>query len=42
MKTQQNQKEKTHIPMYDSKELQRYYKEYIPIAQIENGKVLVR
>lgn len=26
------------IPMYDSKELQRYYKEYIPIAQIENGK----
>lgn len=29
------------IPMYDSKELQRYYKEYIPIAQIENGKVLV-
>lgn len=29
------------IPMYDSKDLQRHYKEYIPIAQIENGKVLV-
>lgn len=29
------------IPMYDIKDLQRYYKEYIPIAQIENGKVLV-
>lgn len=29
------------IPMYDSKDLQRIYKEYIPIAQIENGKVLV-
>ncbi len=29
------------IPMYDSKQLQRYYKEYIPIAQIENGKALV-
>ena len=29
------------IPMYDSKELQRYYKEYIPIVQIENGKVIV-
>ena len=29
------------IPMYDSPELQRYYKEYIPIAQIEEGKVLV-
>lgn len=29
------------VPMYDSKELQKYYKEYIPIAQIENGKVLV-
>lgn len=29
------------IPMYDNPELQRYYKEYIPIAQIENGKVLV-
>lgn len=29
------------IPMYDSPELQRYYKEYIPIAQIEDGKVLV-
>lgn len=27
--------------MYDSKDLQRHYKEYIPIAQIENGKVLV-
>lgn len=29
------------IPMYDSKELQRYYKEYIPIVQIENGKLIV-
>lgn len=29
------------LPMYDSHDLQRYYKEYIPIAQIENGKVLV-
>ncbi len=29
------------IPMYDSKDLQRRYKEYIPIAQIENGEVLV-
>lgn len=29
------------IPMYDKPDLQRYYKEYIPIAQIENGKVLV-
>lgn len=29
------------IPMYDSKELQRYYKEYIPIVQIENGKIIV-
>lgn len=29
------------IPMYNSKELQRYYKEYIPIVQIENGKVIV-
>ena len=29
------------IPMYDRKDLQRHYKEYIPIAQIENGKVLV-
>lgn len=29
------------VPMYDSKELQRYYKEYIPIVQIENGKVIV-
>lgn len=29
------------IPMYDSKDLQRYYKEYIPIVQIENGKVIV-
>lgn len=29
------------IPMYDKPELQREYKEYIPIAQIENGKVLV-
>lgn len=28
------------IPMYDSKELQRYYKEYIPIVQIENEKVI--
>ena len=27
--------------MYDSKDLQKYYREYIPIAQIENGKVLV-
>ena len=25
------------VPMYDSRELQRYYKEYIPIVQIENG-----
>ena len=33
--------DKVIIPMYDSKDLQRYYKEYIPIAQIENGKVLV-
>lgn len=32
---------KVIIPMYDSKDLQRLYKEYIPIAQIENGKVLV-
>ena len=23
--------------MYDKPDLQRYYKEYIPIAQIENG-----
>ena len=29
------------LPMYDSKDLQEYYREYIPIAQIENGKVLV-
>ena len=29
------------LPMYDSKELQRYYKEYIPIVQIENGKIIV-
>lgn len=29
------------VPMYDAPELQRYYKEYIPIAQIENGKILV-
>lgn len=29
------------IPMYDSPDLQRNYREYIPIAQIENGKVLV-
>lgn len=29
------------IPMYDSIDLQIYYKEYIPIVQIENGKVLV-
>jgi len=29
------------VPMYDSKELQRYYKEYIPIVQIEKGKVIV-
>ena len=29
------------LPMYDSKDLQRNYKEYIPIAQIENGNVLV-
>lgn len=29
------------LPMYDSKDLQKYYREYIPIAQIENGKVLV-
>lgn len=29
------------FPMYDSKDLQRNYKEYIPIAQIENGNVLV-
>ena len=27
--------------MYDSKDLQRYYKEYIPIVQIECGKVIV-
>lgn len=27
--------------MYDNKELQRYYKEYIPIVQIENGKIIV-
>ncbi len=33
--------DKVIIPMYDSKDLQRHYKEYIPIAQIENGKVLV-
>lgn len=33
--------DKVVIPMYDSKDLQRHYKEYIPIAQIENGKVLV-
>ena len=32
---------KVVIPMYDSKDLQRYYKEYIPIAQIEYGKILV-
>lgn len=29
------------IPMYYNKDLQRQYKEYIPIVQIENGKVLV-
>ena len=29
------------LPMYDSKDLQKYYSEYIPIAQIENGKVVV-
>lgn len=29
------------VPMYDNRELQRYYKEYIPIVQIENGKVIV-
>ena len=33
--------EKVVLPMYDRKDLQRHYKEYIPIAQIENGKVLV-
>ena len=33
--------EKVVIPMYDRKDLQRHFKEYIPIAQIENGKVLV-
>lgn len=33
--------EKVVIPMYDRKDLQRHYKEYIPIAQIENGEVLV-
>lgn len=33
--------DKVIIPMYDCKDLQRYYIEYIPIAQIENGKVLV-
>ena len=33
--------EQVIIPMYDAPELQRYYKEYIPIAQIENEKVLV-
>lgn len=32
---------KVIIPMYDSKDLQRHYKEYIPIAQIEYGKILV-
>lgn len=32
---------KVVIPMYDSSELQRYYKEYIPIVQIENGKIIV-
>jgi hypothetical protein len=29
------------LPMYDRKDLQRYYQEYIAIAQIENDKVLV-
>ena len=29
------------FPMYYSHDLQRNYKEYIPIVQIENGKVLV-
>jgi hypothetical protein len=29
------------LPMYDSEDLQRYYQEYIAIAQIENDKVLV-
>lgn len=33
--------DKVVIPMYASKDLQRYYKEYIPIAQIEYGKILV-
>ena len=33
--------DKVVIPMYNSKDLQRYYKEYIPIAQIEYGKILV-
>lgn len=29
------------VPMYGAKGLQRHYKEYIPIVQIENGKVIV-
>lgn len=29
------------IPMYASKDLQRYYKEYIPIVQIEKGSIIV-
>ncbi len=29
------------IPMYTKEDLQKYYKEYVPIVQIENGKVLV-
>lgn len=29
------------IPMYNNEELQKCYREYIPIVQIENGKVIV-
>ena len=29
------------IPMFDRKDLQMHYMEYIPIAQIEKGKVIV-
>ena len=32
---------KVMIPMFDRKDLQMHYMEYIPIAQIEKGKVIV-
>lgn len=32
--------DKIVVPMYDARDLQRSYREYIPIAQIENGNVV--